>query len=155
MENQEHTVSFWNFAFNWQPWQKFLPEKAFLKGNLIRYTSGTEVRRKLKFGEVSSKHAYIGPILFGCCFTLCVSMLSSQYRNNIGPILQTTFKWKRKILLNCFISQFDFIDHSCFHVLIRVLSKSQCHHTILCKNCSILTKQCKITNTEQHWLNID
>ena len=38
-----------------------------------------------------SKHAYVGPILFACCFILSVSMLSSQYRNNIGPILQNTY----------------------------------------------------------------
>ena len=43
-------------------------------------------------GSHPSKHAYIGPILFACCFILCVSMLSSQYRNNIGPILQNTYK---------------------------------------------------------------
>ena len=39
--------------FNWQPWQNFEEEKAFLRVNLIGYISGTEGRKKLKFGEAS------------------------------------------------------------------------------------------------------
>ena len=52
MENQEYAANFLNFVSNWQTWQNFSAEKAFLRGNLICYASGTEGCRKLKFGEV-------------------------------------------------------------------------------------------------------
>ena len=52
MKNQEHAVNSWSFVSSWQPWKNFKEEKAFLKGNLICYISGTEGRKKLKFGEV-------------------------------------------------------------------------------------------------------
>ena len=44
--------SIFDILYNWQPWQNFLGGKALLRGNLICYSSGTEGRRKLKFGEV-------------------------------------------------------------------------------------------------------
>ena len=40
------------FVSNWQPRQNFYGEKAFLRGNLICYISGTDGCRKLKFGEI-------------------------------------------------------------------------------------------------------
>ena len=52
MENQEHAVNFFYLVSNLQPSQNFEREKAFLKENLICCISGTEGRRKLKFGEV-------------------------------------------------------------------------------------------------------
>ena len=80
--------------------------------------------------------------VYRCCLANIETTLGLFYKTHISEI--------RKILLNCFISQFNFIRHSYLHVLISVLSKDKCYYTILCKNCSILSKQYRITNTEQH-----
>ena len=80
--------------------------------------------------------------VYRCCLANIETTLGLFYKTHISEI--------RKILLNCFISQFYFIRHSYLHVLSSVLSKDKCYYTILCKNCSILSKQYRITNTEQH-----
>ena len=80
--------------------------------------------------------------VYRCCLANIETTLGLFYKTHISEI--------RKILLNCFISQFNFIRHSYLHVLISVLSKDKCYYTILCKNCSIPSKQYRITNTEQH-----
>ena len=80
--------------------------------------------------------------VYRCCLANIETTVGLFYKTHISEI--------RKILLNCFISQFNFIRHSYLHVLISVLSKDKCNYTILCKNCSILSKQYRITNTEQH-----
>ena len=80
--------------------------------------------------------------VYRCCLANIETILGLFYKTHISEI--------RKILLNCFKSQFNFIRHSCLHVLISVLSKNKCYYTILCQNCSILSKQYRITNTEQH-----
>ena len=80
--------------------------------------------------------------VYRCCLANIETTLGLFYKTHISEI--------RKILLNCFISQFNFIRHSYLHVLISVLSKDKCYYTILCKNCSILSKQYRITNTEKH-----
>ena len=80
--------------------------------------------------------------VYRCCLANIETTLGLFYKTHISEI--------RKILLNYFVSQFNFIRHSYLHVLISVLSKDKCYYTILCKNCSILSKQYRITNTEQH-----
>ena len=78
--------------------------------------------------------------VYRCCLANIETILGLFYQTHISEI--------RKILLNCFISQFNFIRHSCLHVLISVLSKNKCYYSILCQNCSILSKQYHIPNTD-------
>ena len=80
--------------------------------------------------------------VYRCCLANIETTLGLFYKTHLSEI--------RKILLNCFISQFNFIRHSYLQVLISVLSKDKCYYTILRKKCSILSKQSRITNTEQH-----
>ena len=67
--------------------------------------------------------------VYRCCLANIETTLGLFYKTHISEI--------RKILLNCFISQFNFIRHLYLHVLISVLSK------VITQYCARIVQYCQ------------